>query len=796
MDPRALVGDLRLAWRRLARSPGFTAPAALTLALGIGANAAVFSLVDAALLRPLPFPESDRLAVLWENHSAQGKERERVSALNYLDWRQESRSFSELTAWIVWGRALTGSGEPEELTVVRASANLFRLVGVEPALGRGFLPEEETPGRDRVVVLDHGLWAGRYGADPSIVGRRLILDGEPHEVVGVMPAGFRFPDDGTVAMWTPLGFDKSEVATRAHRTFNVVGRLAPGVDLAAARAELATIAGRLAAAHPETNAGWGATLVPAAEVAREGTRRPLLLLLGAVVFVLFIACANVGHLFLVRASDRDKEMAVRVALGARPARLVRLLLLESALVVALGGALGLAIAGWSLPLVRALAPELVPGWSELALDGRLLAFAAALLALVTAACGLAPAMRAARRPLGGAGTGKLRRGIIVAEVALSLTLLVGAGLFFQSLDRLQRVDPGFEPDQVLAATIFLSGVQYEEDAKQAEFFSTLVQDLERMPGIQAAGAVTALPMNPIGIDYDLPFSADGHAPAATADRQEVDFRLVEGGYFRAMGIPLLRGRPLDSRDRADAARVVVVNETLARRFFGEVNPVDRRVWVGGGLNVVTIVGVAGDVRHRGLAARPRPELYVPSAQNPHGGMTVVIRGAGNPGALTRTLKERVYALDRDQPISSLVTLPQLLSDSMAPRRVQLVLFGGFAALALVLAAIGVYGVVAYAVGRRSREIGIRIALGATADAVRRTVLVPGLALAGIGVLLGGAGAWALGRLLAAELYEVSPHDPGTYAAAGLVLLAVAWAACEIPARRATRTDPMIALRSE
>nr|MBA2458656.1 ABC transporter permease [Gemmatimonadales bacterium] len=779
------------------RSPGFTAAAAITLALGIGANTAVFSLVDAALLRPLPFPEPERLAVLWESQPAQGKDREKISAANYLDWRRESRSFSELTAWIVWGKALTGAGEPEELTMIRASANLFRLVGVEPALGRGFLPEEETPGRDRVVVLSHGLWTGRHGADPGVVGRSVVLDGEPHEIVGVMPAGFRFPDDGAVAMWTPLAFAESELATRAERMFNVTGRLAPGADLAGARAELATITGRLASAHPETNAGWGVTVLSAGEAAGAASRRPLLLLLGAVGCVLLIACANVGHLFLVRAIDRDREMAVRVALGARSGRLVRLLLLESALVVLLGGALGLALADWSLPLVRVLAPELVPGWHELALDGRVLAFGAGVLALVTVACGLVPALRAAYRPPAArSDAGTFRRAIIVAEVALSVVLLVGAGLFFRSLDRIQRVDPGFDPDPVLAATIFLSGAKYDEDAKQAEFFSTLVQRLGFVAGVEAAGAVTTLPMNPVGIDYDLPFSADGTPPDAPAERQEVDFRVAEGDYFRALGMPLLRGRALELRDRAEAARVAVVNETLVRRFFGGADPVGRRVWVGGGLRQVTIVGVVGDIRHRGLAARPRPELYVPSAQYPHGGMTVVVRGRGDPAALAGALKAQVYALDRNQPITSLVTLPDLLSRSVAPRRTQLVLFGGFAALALILAAVGVYGVVAYAVGRRSREIGIRIALGATGTSVRRTVLLPGLALAGTGVLLGGAAAWWLAQLLASELYEVSPHDPHTYVAAGLVLLGVAWAACEIPARRAVRTDPMIALRSE
>ncbi len=790
-------GDLRLAWRRLLRNPGFTAAAVITLALGIGANTAVFTLVDAALLRPLPFPQPDRLAVLWENHPAQGKEREKVSAANYLDWRRESRAFSELTAWIVWGFALTGSGDPEELTVVRASSNLFRLAGVAPMLGRGFVPEEETQGRDRVVVLSHAFWTSRFGADPAVLGRTLVLDGKPHQIIGVMPASFRFPDEAGVTMWMPLGFSESELLTRNERMFNVIGRLAPDADLAGARAELATITGRLGTAHPETNRGWGATVLSAAEVSGAGSRRPLMLLLGAVGFVLLIACANVGHLFLVRAIDREREMALRVALGANPGRLLQLLLLESTLVVFLGTVLGLAVASWSLPLVRALDPSLIPGWHDPAVDGRVLAFCAALLVLVTLACGLVPALRASfLAPAARRDSGRLRRGIIVTEVALSVVLLAGAGLLFRSLERLQRVDPGFDPDHVLAATIFLSGDEYNEDSRQWAFFATLVENLRRLPGVEAAGAVTTLPMNPVGIDYDLPFSADAQKPGASAERQEVDFRVVEGDYFRALGITLLRGRAMDGRDRADAARVAVVNESLARRYFGGADPVGRRVWVGGGLNQVTIVGLVTDIRHRGLAARPRPELYVPSAQYPHGGMTVVVRGTDDPTTLARALKDQVYSLHPNQPITSLATLPDLVSRSVAPRRVQLLLLGGFAALALVLAAVGVYGVVAYAVGRRTREIGIRIALGATESTVRRTVLVPGLGLAAIGVLLGAAGAWYVGRLLTGELYEVSPHDPRTLVTAAAVLLCVAWMACEIPARRATRTDPVNVLRSE
>jgi putative ABC transport system permease protein len=381
-------------------------------------------------------------------------------------------------------------------------------------------------------------------------------------------------------------------------------------------------------------------------------------------------------------------------------------------------------------------------------------------------------------------------------VALAIILLVGAGLLIRSLVRLQRVDPGFDPERVLAATIFLAGAEYDEDARQAAFFRDLVGRLRALPGVTAAGAVTTLPMNPLGIDYDLPFSADGHPPARPAEQPQVDLRVAEGAYFRAVGIPVLRGRGLEPEDRAEAQPVVVVNETLAARFFPGADPVGRRVWVGGGIGQALVVGVVGSVRHRGLTDRPRPEVYVPSAQDPHGGMTVVVRTAGDPASLARALRDQVYALDADQPVREVVTLPDLVSRSVAPRRFQLALLGGFAALALGLAAIGVYGVIAYAVGRRRREIGIRIALGAGGLDIRRTVLAPGLGPAAAGVALGGGGAWVLTGLLRGELYEVSPHDPATYLTAAVTLLLAAWLACEIPARRAVRTDPVTALRSE
>jgi len=804
----SLAGDLRLAIRRLRRSPGFTAAAVLTLALGIGANSAFFSLADAALLRPLPYPTADRLVMLWESQATAGKKRERASAANFLDWRRESRALDELTAWAPWGFALSGDGEPEELATVRASANLFRTLGVSPALGRGFLPEEETPGRDRVVVLSHAFWLARLGGDPKAVGRTLTLDGVPHEIVGVMPAEFRFPDDASVALWNPLAFDASELVTRAERRFNVIGRLAPGATLTDATAELDLLAARLADEHPETNAGWTVTALLAGDAVAAGGRPAVTLLLSTVALVLLLACANVGHLFLARALDRERELAIRVALGGAPARLLRLLVLECGVVAVLGAVAGIALAAWAVPLIQSFDPGLLPGWREATLDGRVLAFTLVLLVPVTFLCGVLPALRAVgldrRAPLNAAGSrltegrerGRVRRGLIVVEVALSVVLLVAAGLHFRSLVRLQQVDPGFDAERVLAATVFLSGTRQRSDEQEIAFFGQVVERLGRRPGIVAAGAVTTLPMNPIGIDYDLPFGADGNPPPATADRQEVDFRAVAGDYFRALGVPVTRGRGFDATDREDAARVVMVNQTLARRFFPGENPVGHRVWVGGGIGAATVVGIVGDVRHRSLAARPRSELYVPFRQYPHGGMTVVVRAPGDPAGLARMVKAEIYGLDPSQPISDLVTLPELLHGSVSPQRFNLLLLGGFAALALLLAAVGVYGVIAYSVGQRTREIGIRMALGAAGREIRQAVVRPAVGLAALGVALGSAAAWLLGRVLAPELYEVSPHDPLTFVLVACVLLSAAWAACAIPARRAGRLDPLVALRSE
>ena len=801
------VQDLRYAARQLRARPGFTAAAVLALALGIGANTAMFSVVNAVLLQPLPFRDPEGLVVLYERNRSQGVEREQSAAETLDDWRRDARTLSGLVAWRHWGLTLTGQGEPEDVSTIRASFNLFDVLGVAPALGRGFLPEEGQPGRHHVVVLSHGIWTQRFGADPRIVGRTLTLDDSPHTVIGVMPAGFRFPDDADVEAWMPLVYERFEVRTRNQRMFEVLGRLAPDATLETARAELGTIAARLATTYPSTNTGWDVALLPAKEVATGEASEPLLVLLGAVTFVLLIACANVGNLFLARAADREREMAIRAALGAGRGRLVRQLLVESGLVGLIGAAGGVLLAVWGIDLVLAVAPDDLPGWNPVRIDGWVLGFALLLTALTTVITGLVPARALAAPDLGGslkegagratahAGRTQLRRGLVILEMALAIVLLAGAGLLLKSFALLQRVDPGFNPARLLAATIYLPDHRYPDDFRQAAFYVDLLERVRVLPGVVSAGAVTTLPMSPVGIDHDLPVVIEGRELPGTREPQ-ADFRIASPGYFETMGIPVLRGRTLTEHDRADAPPVVVVNKVLVDQLLPGEDPIGKRIRYFRAGPLAEIVGVVGQVHHRSLDAEPRPEIYISYRQLQYGSMTVVVRSGGDPLALAEPIKAAVFAADPVQPITEIATMDDLLHRSVAEPRFNTLLLGGFAALALVLAAIGIYGVVSYTVSRRTHEIGIRMALGARTVDVFRSVVGDGVRLAAIGTALGVLVALALGRALSSLLFQVSPHDPAVLALVALLLIGLAALACTVPARRATRVDPIVALRTE
>jgi putative ABC transport system permease protein len=799
-----MLGDLRYAARMLAKSPGFTVVAVLSLALGMGANTAIFSVVNSVLLDGLPFRDAGRLALLYERSPREDEND--VGAATFLDWRGRVRSFEGLAAWTVLDYAVSGDAEPQSVLSARVSAGLFGVLGVAPALGRGFDPQEEQLGRERVVVLSHGLWSQRFGADPAVIGRGLRLDGEPYTIVGVMPRGFAFPDQ-TARLWTPLAFKPAETAYRTRRQFSVIGRLAPGATVAQADAELDGIARGLAAQYPDSHRGWSASVVPAHQVVVGSSRRPLLVLLGAVGFVLLIACANVGSLLLARANARQREIAVRVALGASRGRLLRQLLVESLLLATAGGGLGALLAVWSEELLAALLPEHWPRFGSLGVNATVLGFTAALALATTLAAGLAPALEACRAPLGAslkteggratatAGQRRLRRLLVVSEVALAVVLLVGAGLMVRTLYRLQRVDPGFDPERLLAATLYLPDNRYPRDPQQTAFFSDLLGRVRSLPGVVAAGAVTTLPMSRVGIDHDVPVGVVGRVLSDDQGPQ-ADLRIASPGYFGALGVPLLRGRDFTEADREQAPLVAIVNRTFADRLLPGEDPVGQQVRWGRSGRVVQIVGVVGAVRHRGLADRPRPELYVPYRQLQYGSMTLVVRTAGDPAAVAAALKDQVYALDPGQPLTALATMNTLLADSVAGRRSQMLLLGAFAALALALAAVGIYGVVSHAVGQRTREIGIRIALGARAWDVLRLVLHDGLGLVSLGLGLGLAAALGLAGALDDLLFDVSPRDPLTLAAVAALLLGVALAACGLPARRASRVDPVRALRYE
>ncbi len=804
----ALLADLRYAARSLLKSPGFATVAVLTLALGAGANTAIFTAVDAALLRDPPFAHPENLVVLWEQNPGLDKAREPVSAANFRDWKAESRAFSDMSLWVSWGHTLTGIGDPEEIETVRVSGSLFRLLGAAPLHGRVLLPDDETAGQDKVVVLSHAFWVQRMGADPGVIGRTLRLDDEPLTIVGVMPSRFRFPGSAKVAMWLPLTVQPSELVSRAERMFNVLARLSPGVSIDRAKDKMGALAGRLAASYPATNAGWSVEMAPLSELIEGSARRPLLVLFGAAGFVLLIACANVANLSLARAARRQRELGIRAALGAGQLRLTRLLLTESALLAFGGGLLGLLAALWGTRVLSQIGAAHLPGWAAIQMDGRVLAFATAVSILTALLCGIGPARRAARlapreamergfspRTLAGRWL-QPRHILVVGEVAISFVLLVGAGLLLRSFSKLVQVDPGFRPEQLLAVTIFLPERKYPEGVRQSAFFDALLARVRRLPTVSSASAVTTLPLNPVGIDYDLPFSVEGQGPTAPGESPRLDFRLAGPDYFRTLGVPLIRGRDFRSDDRAGAPAVTIVSQTLASRFFGTTDPVGRRVRIGGGIGSSEIVGVVADVRHDGLDARPTPEMYVPYPQYPHSGMTLVLRVRGDPLLVVSPVKTEVLQLDPTLAISQIATLPEILANSVSGERFNAMLLGSLAALALALASLGIYGVLAYLVNLQTREIGLRLALGARPSQVLSRILRQGLGLTAAGVIAGVGGALIVTRVLAGLLYEVTPEDPPTFAGIAVLLFAVATLACAVPARRAARVDPMIALRSE
>jgi putative ABC transport system permease protein len=804
-----LLQDVRFGARVLAKHKGFTAVAVLTLALGIGANTAIFSVVNAVLLRPLPYENSHELVQIWG--TLPQLDTAPMSPANFLEWREQNQVFERIAAYTGQNFNLSGVDEPERIRATRVSADLFELLRVRPTLGRTFLAEEDQYGSQRVVILSHALWQRRFGASPEVVGQTLTLNDQSYVVVGVMPPDFSFPRT-TTEMWTPIAFSPGERGTRDTNYISVIARLRPGVTLEQARSGMEALTRRQQEQYPESNTGVGAKVISYKEQVVGNTRPILLLLLGAVGFVLLIACANVANLLLVRAAARRREMAVRLALGASRLRVIRQLLTESVLLALAGGGSGLLLALWGLNVLAALQPGNIPRLAELSIDRGALLFTLAVSLLTGIVFGLAPALQASKPDLndalkeGGKGTSeggsrqRLRSILIVSEIALSLVLLIGAGLMIKSFWRLLQVDPGFNPENTLTMVVSLPTSRYAEPGRQVAFFQQAIERVGNLPGVEAAGVTTDIPL--FG-GSSTGFDVEGRPPHAPGQRPMVEFRSVSPGYFRAMGIPLLRGRAFTEQDVGDAPGVVIINEALARRYFPGEDPVGKRLGFSRPTDWREVVGVARDTRNYGLDEEVKPEAYMPYTQSipdylagSISGMILVARTASDPQSTVSAIKGEVRALDRNQPVYNIKTMEQYLAESIAQRRFNMLLLAVFAGVAVLLAAVGLYGVMSYMVSQRTHEIGLRMALGAQARDILGMAVRQGLVLIITGLGVGLAGALVLTRVMSGLLYGVGTTDPATFAAIVLLLAVVSLIACYIPARRATRIDPLIALKYE
>jgi putative ABC transport system permease protein len=812
-----LLQDLRYGLRVLAARPAFTLIAMVALALGIGANTAIFSVVNAVLLRPLPYPEADRLLIVWHTYPQSNLPRATISPPSYAEYRDTAGSFDQVAAITPWSVNLTGSGSPERLQGVRATSNFLSTLGDAPSLGRDFLAEEDQPGNNRVVVLTHGLWQRRFGGDPAIVGSTIELNKERYTVVGVTPAGMprSFTFLSQIDLFTPIAFTAEDVAPNRHGYEYLLGvaRLKHGVSVGQAQAEIDRVADRLRADFYES--GWGIILTPLREQLVGDIRPALWILLGSVGCVLLIACANVANLLLARAASRQREISIRTALGAGRWRVVRQLLTESALLALAGGALGLLLAFLGVRLLAATAlmeiggPAIEP--DTVAIDPPVLAFTLIVALLTGLLFGLVPALQASRpdvvRALNeggrsaaiGASGHRLLNLFVVCEMAIAMVLLIAAGLLIRSFVRLQGVDPGFRSAGVLTVRVSLPPDGYQDGARVAAFYRQVVERIAALPGVGGAAVIDNVPMG--GNNQQASFDLEGMPSAPGEPGPHGDTRTVSPGYFSVMGIPLLQGRLFDSRDSEDALPVAVIDETLARRYWPDGDPIGQRIAAGWESRDDTprwrqIVGVVGHTRQYGLDGLSKFQYYFPQEQSPRREMAVVVRAASNPLGLVAAIRRVVADIDPNQPIYAERTMQQILAGSLAARRFSMLLLSIFAAVALLLAAVGIYGVMSYSVTQRTRELGVRMALGASTGDVLRLVVRQGLTLALIGLGLGIGAALALSRVLVSLLFEVTATDPATFAGLSTLLVLIAAVACLVPALRAARVDPVTALRHE
>ena len=801
--------DLRYGLRMLAKSPGFTAAAVITLALGIGANSAIFSVVNTVLLGPLPYKDADRLAIVWE--SGRKSNQNVANPANFMDWKEQNRVFSDMAAIADTRAVVIGDGEPEEIPMQAATPNLFSVLGVEALLGRTLLPEDGQPNQPRVVVIGYALWQRRFGGDPKIVGRHLNINRNEATVVGVMPSGFQwFIKKGSLTskppeIWSPF-LITNEFRVRHGRFLTVVGRLKPGVTLAQAQAEMTTIGSRLEQEYHDFNANWGVNVVPLRTQFTGEIRLALFVLLGAVGFVLLIACANVANLLLARAAARQREIAIRAALGARRWRVIRQLLIEGVPLAALGGVLGLLLAWWGTGLLVSLGPSELIDLSQVKINLTVLGFTFGVSLLTGMVFSLAPALESTRLNLNsslkegakGSGTSshKLRSGFVIAQVALALMLLIGAGLLIRSFNRLQSVDPGFNPRDVLTMRVALPGKKYDQDAKVIAFFRQAIESLQNMPGVESAGAINFLPF--AGLGAGTSFAIEGLPKPLPGQSPTTGVSVTDVNFFRTMQIPLKRGRLFTDQEATEMRHVVVVNEALARKYFPNEDPLGKRIAINmkDTEDPTEIIGVVGDSKNMRLDGEAEPMSYWPHPELVYPFMTLVIRAKGDAANLAGGARQIIQRLDSEQPVADARTMESLLASSIARARFIALLLAIFASVALALSAVGIYGVISYLVAQRSHEIGVRMALGARTADVVRLVLRKGMMLALVGVALGLTGALALTRVMTTLLFGVTPTDAVTFGGVSALLLIIALLACYIPARRATKVDPLVALRYE
>ena len=800
----SLLKDSRYSIRLMIKSPAFTVVALIALALGIGANTAIFTVVNAVLFRALPYADADRLVTVYGTNPVQGQSRVPLSVADFLDWRARNQIFEPMAAYSNAPLNYTGGETPERIPGLAVTADFFNVLGVQPPMGRAFLPDEDKPDSNQVAVVSYGFWQRYLGSDPARVGESLTFNGRSYTVVGVMPPSFSFGMRDKVGAWTAI---KLNPPTRRGPYFMWgLGRLKPGASEDQARSEMMSITNGIREQTGSSNTDWNLTAINMKQELVGDVRPAMLVLLAAVVFVLLIACANVANLLLGRAAAREKEIAIRTALGASRGRIVRQLLTESILLAGLGGVLGLLLASWGVELLLAFIPENIPRVRELQMDAKVFAFTIGISLLSGIVFGLAPAIQSSRLNLNsslkeggrsGEGVGKrrMRSALVVAEIALSLVLLIGAGLMIKSFAALQKVNVGFNPDNLVTMEISLTGSRYRDRAQISSFYQQLLQRVEAIPGVESAGINISLPPALLTVSDD--FAIEGQPASSDQTYPIADLLLISPSYFRTLGIPLLQGREFTDADKSDAASVIIINETLARQFFPGENPIGKRMRQNANSRNPwsEIVGVVADVKYSGIDVPTGPSMYESYLQNPSSWVYLAVRGA-TPLRLVPAIRSEVWSLDKDLPVSQVRTMDELIYRSKAEPRFRTMLLSVFGGVALLLAAVGIYGVISYSVTQRTHEIGLRMALGAEARDVLRLVVRQGLMLAGIGIGIGLAGAFALTRLMSKLLFGVSATDLLTFAVISLLLTGVALAASLVPARRAAKVDPMVALRYE